>query len=52
MTAFAASGAFLRGVPRVSSLASLAVVTYGRDHDALIDIRHMEFYWLVLDQER
>ena len=41
MAAFTASGAFLRGVPRVSSLTSLAVVAYGRDHDALIDVQHI-----------
>ena len=44
MAAFAASGAFLRSVPRVSSLTSLAVVAYGRDHDALIDVQKIEFY--------
>jgi hypothetical protein len=44
MAAFAESGAFLRGVPRASSLTSLAVVAYGRDHDAFIDVQQIEFY--------
>jgi hypothetical protein len=44
LTAFIASSAFLRDVPRLSSLTSLAVVAYGRDHDALIDVQQIEFY--------
>lgn len=42
--AFAASGAFLRGVPRPGSLTSVAVVAYGRDHDARIDVREVGFF--------
>lgn len=42
--AFHASGALLRSVPKPSSLTSVAVVAYGRDHDARIDVREMEFY--------
>ncbi|MCB6179301.1 CIA30 family protein [Rhodobacter sp. Har01] len=42
--AFAASGAMLRSVPRASRLTSVAVVAYGRDHDARIDVREVGFY--------
>ncbi|MEY4696125.1 MAG: hypothetical protein RIT14_553 [Pseudomonadota bacterium] len=44
LDAFAASGALLRSVPRADSLASVAIVAYGRDHDALIDVREVGFY--------
>ncbi|MBN2629735.1 MAG: CIA30 family protein [Rhodobacteraceae bacterium] len=43
-TAFAASGALLRTVPRPAGLTSVAVVAYGRDHDARIDVREVGFY--------
>jgi len=42
--AFAGSGALLRSVPRPRSLTSVAVVAYGRDHDARIDVREVGFY--------
>lgn len=42
--AFAASGALLRSVPRADSLKSVAVVAFGRDHDAQIDVREVGFY--------
>jgi hypothetical protein len=42
--AFTASGALLRRVPGPGSLTSVAVVAYGRDHDALIDVREVDFY--------
>jgi hypothetical protein len=42
--AFRASGALLRTEPRAGSLTSLAVVAYGRDHEALIDVREAGFY--------
>jgi len=42
--AFRASGALLRTVPRPESLTSLAVVAYGRDHDAEIEVREVGFY--------
>ena len=42
--AFRASGALSRTVPRPGSLASLAVVAYGRDHDAEVDVREVGFY--------
>lgn len=44
LAAFSASGGLLRGVPRTGSLTSLAVVAYGRDHDARIDVREVGFY--------
>ena len=42
--AFRASGALLRRAPRPGSLSSLAVVAYGRDHDAEIEVREVGFY--------
>ncbi len=44
LDAFAASGALLRSVPAPGSLTSVAVVAYGRDHDARIDVREVGFY--------
>ena len=44
LESFAASGALLRSVPRPGSLASVAVVAYGRDHDARIEVREVGFY--------
>ena len=44
LDAFEASGGLLRSVPRPGSLASIAVVAYGRDHDARIDVREVGFY--------
>lgn len=42
--AFARSGRLLRAEPRAESLKSIAVVAYGRDHDAEIDVREVGFY--------
>ena len=44
LDAFAASGVLLRDVPKPGSLTSVAVVAYGRDHDARIDMREVGFY--------
>jgi hypothetical protein len=44
LDAFAASGGLLRSVPAPGSLTSVAVVAYGRDHDARIDVREVGFY--------
>lgn len=44
LDAFTASGGLLRSVPRPGSLTSVAVVAYGRDHDARIDVREVGFY--------
>jgi hypothetical protein len=43
-TAFEASGRMLRSVPRADSLTSVAIVAYGRDHMAEIDVRAVGFY--------
>ena len=44
LESFAASGGLLGSVPRPGSLASVAIVAYGRDHDARIDVRGVGFY--------
>lgn len=44
LDAFEASGALLRGLPDPANLTSVAVVAYGRDHDAQIDVREVGFY--------
>lgn len=41
---FKASGRLLRPTPRPAGLKSVAVVAFGRDHEALIDIREIGFY--------
>ncbi len=42
--AFVASGALLATVTAPDSLTSVAIVAYGRDHDARIDVREVGFY--------
>jgi hypothetical protein len=42
--AFAPSGALLTRVPRADRLSSVAVVAYGRDHAAGIDVAEVGFY--------
>ena len=44
LTAFQASGRLLREHPKAQSLTSVAVVAYGRDHDADIEVRELGFY--------
>lgn len=44
LTAFDRSGGLLRKVPRASGLKSVAIVAFGRDHDAQIDVREVGFY--------
>ena len=44
LESFAASGALLGSVPRPGSLASVAIVAYGRDHHARIEVREVGFY--------
>lgn len=44
LDSFTASGGMLRRVPQPGGLASVAVVAYGRDHDAQIDVREVGFY--------
>ena len=41
---FKPSGSLLRSVPRPSSLRSVAIVAFGRDHDAEIEVREVGFY--------
>lgn len=41
---FKASGRLLRPTPRPAGLKSVAVVAFGRDHEALIDILEIGFY--------
>ncbi|MFM9939726.1 MAG: CIA30 family protein [Hyphomicrobiaceae bacterium] len=43
-TAFAASGALLRTNIEPQSLTSVAVVAFGRDHEAAIDVREVGYY--------
>lgn len=42
--AFKRSGQLLRSVPRASGLKSIAIVAFGRDHDAEIDVSEVAFY--------
>ena len=44
LDAFKASGVLLRDVPEATSLTSVAVVAYGRDQYAQIDVREVGFY--------
>lgn len=44
LDSFEASGGLLRSVPAPGGLTSVAVVAYGRDHDAHIDVREVGFY--------
>ena len=41
---FKPSGRMLRAAPRAASLKSIAVVAYGRDYEAEIDVREVGFY--------
>lgn len=41
---FRRSGPPIRAVPRAQSLSSVAVVAYGRDHEAEVDARELGFY--------
>ncbi|MEW9920186.1 CIA30 family protein [Marimonas sp. MJW-29] len=43
-SAFSASGRLLRNTPKASSVKSVAVVAYGRDHAAGIDVAEIGFY--------
>ena len=44
LAGFTASGNLLRRVPRADNLRSIAIVAFGRDHDAQIDLREIAFY--------
>jgi len=41
---FERSGKMLRGVPKATSLDSVGIVAYGRDHQADIQVREIGFY--------
>jgi hypothetical protein len=41
---FRPSGALLRATPRADRLTSIAIVAYGRDHAAEVDVREIGFY--------
>jgi hypothetical protein len=42
--AFKASGRLLRTVPKAQSLKSVGIVAFGRNHEAVIDVREVGFY--------
>jgi len=42
--AFRPSGALLRATPRPERLTSIAIVAFGRDHEAEVDVREVGFY--------
>jgi len=44
LDSFKRSGGLLRAVPIANRLRSIAVVAYGRDHEAAIDVREIGFY--------
>lgn len=44
LTEFKASGPILRNIPRASSLTSIGIAAYGRNHDADISVREIGFY--------
>jgi hypothetical protein len=41
---FRPSGTLLRATPRPDRMTSIAIVTFGRDHEAEVDIREIGFY--------
>ena len=41
---FTASGGMLRATPRAGGLSSVAIVAFGRDHEARIELRKIGFY--------
>ncbi|WP_246059048.1 CIA30 family protein [Shimia litoralis] len=43
-SAFKASGRMLRSEPRPTQVNSIAVVAFGRDHQALVDVQEIGFY--------
>lgn len=43
-SAFKASGALLRSEPRASSIKSVGIVAFGRDHQAQVDVQEIGFY--------
>lgn len=43
-TAFTRSGRILRSVPKAKRISSVAIVAYGRNHNAEIDVREIGFF--------
>ena len=41
---FRPSGALLRATPRAERLRSIAIVAFGRDHEAEVDVREIGFF--------
>lgn len=44
LSEFRPSGRLLRSTPAIASLTSIGVVAYGRDHQALVEVREIGFY--------
>lgn len=44
LTAFKPSGQLLRATPRATGIRSVAVVAFGREHAARVDLRYLGFY--------
>lgn len=44
LSSFEASGRLLRSIPASGSLTSIGVVAFGRDHEAQVDVREIDFY--------
>lgn len=44
LSSFKASGRLLRPTPAAGSLTSIGIVAYGRDHQARVDVREIDFY--------
>lgn len=44
LSSFKASGRLLRATPAAISLTSIGVVAFGRDYDAQVDVREIDFY--------
>ncbi len=41
---FKPSGSFLRKTPRADTVTSIAIVAYGRDHTALVDVSEVDWF--------
>jgi len=44
LTDFERSGGMLRKTPLATALKSVGIVAYGRDHEAMVDVREIGFY--------
>jgi len=43
-SSFKASGQMMRSQPKAEALKSIGIVAYGRDHEAMIDVREIGFF--------